>query len=82
MMDVGATVLGSYSVKILFDPEVLNITEVTGGTTAEFSGAPTVNMNNTDGFVSIAAFQTADNSPTGVVHVADLTFDVSVCREK
>ena len=76
MMDVGATVLGSYSVKILFDPEVVNITEVTGGTTSEFSGAPTVNMNNVDGFVSIAAFQTADNSPTGVVHVADLTFDV------
>ena len=76
MMDVGSQVLGSYSLKILFDPDVVNIYEVTGGATAEFSGPPSFSMNNEDGFVTVAAFQAGETSPTGVVHVANLTFDV------
>ena len=76
LLDVGAQVLGSYSLKIDFNPDVATIVEVTGGGAAEFSGAPTVNMDNKNGFVTLTAFQAGTTSPKGIVHVADLTFDV------
>ena len=76
LMDVGTDVLGSYSLKVVFGPDVVNIVEVTGGNTTEFSGAPTVGMNNVDGFVTVTGFQGGTASPAGIVHVANLVFDV------
>src|SRR5438309_5389693 len=76
-IDVGTTPLGGYSIVVTYDPVVLTLASVAGGSTAEFSGRPTTNTP-TPGTTNLAAFQSASlTSPTGVVSVAMITFSVA-----
>src|SRR5438132_834177 len=76
-IDVGTTPLGGYSIVVTYDPAVLTLPSVAGGSTAEFSGRPTTNTP-TPGTTNLAAFQSASlTSPTGVVSVAMITFSVA-----
>src|SRR5438445_320822 len=76
-IDVGTTPLGGYSIVVTYDPAVLTLASVAGGSTAEFSGRPTTNTP-TPGTTNLAAFQSASlTSPTGVVSVAMITFSVA-----
>src|SRR2546422_11562538 len=76
-IDVGATPLGGYSIVVTYDPAVLTLASVAGGSTAEFSGRPTTNTPK-PGTANLAAYQSASlTSPTGVVSVAMITFNVT-----
>src|SRR6266403_2122547 len=76
-IDVGTTPLGGYSIVVTYDPAVLTLASVAGGSTAEFSGRPTTNTP-APGTTNLAAFQSASlTSPTGVVSVAMITFSVA-----
>src|SRR3989442_65157 len=78
-IDVGpTTALGAYSIQLSYDPTVLTIASVAGGNTAEFSGAPTTDPASfTTGTTNISAFQSSSlTSPTGVVSVTKITFNV------
>src|SRR5437016_1804515 len=76
-IDVGTTPLGGYSIVVTYDPAVLALASVAGGSTAEFSGRPTTNTP-TPGTTNLAAFQSASlTSPSGVVSVAMITFSVA-----
>src|SRR5438046_4946775 len=74
---VGTTPLGAYSVVVGYDPAVLTLASVAGGTTTEFSGTPTTSTPM-PGRANLAAYQSASlTSPTGVVSVAMITFNVT-----
>jgi cohesin domain-containing protein len=75
-IDVGTAPLGAYSVTVVYDPAVLTIASVAGGS-AEFAGAPTTNPESfTTGATIIAGLQSSSlTAPTGVVDVARVTFD-------
>src|SRR2546427_2095817 len=76
-IDVGTTPLGAYSIAVTYDPAVLTLASIGGGSTAEFSGKPTTNTP-TPGTTNLSAFQSASlTSPTGVVSVAMITFSVA-----
>jgi len=77
-IDVGTVPLGAYSITVTYNPAVVAIASVAGGTTAEFAGSPTTNPASfTTGTTNIAAFQTSSlTGPTGVVSVARITFNV------
>jgi len=76
-IDVGTTPLGAYSIAVTYDPAVLTLASVAGGSTAEFSGNPRPNTP-TPGTTNLSAFQSASlTSPTGVVSVAMITLDVA-----
>jgi len=75
-IDVGTTPLGAYSIAVTYDPAVLTLAAVTGGNTAEFAGKPTTNKP-TPGTANLSALQSASlTSPTGVVSIAMVTFDI------
>ena len=74
---VGTTPLGAYSIVVGYDPAVLTLASVAGGTTTEFSGTPTTSTPM-PGRANLAAYQSASlTSPTGVVSVAMITFNVT-----
>jgi len=74
---VGTTPLGAYSIVVGYDPAVLTLASVAGGSTTEFSGTPTTNTPM-PGTANLAAYQSASlTSPTGVVSVAMITFNVT-----
>src|SRR5947207_2707765 len=74
---VGTTPLGAYSIVVGYDPSVLTLASVAGGTTTEFSGTPTTSTPM-PGRANLAAYQSASlTSPTGVVSVAMITFNVT-----
>ena len=76
-INVGTTPLGAYSIVVTYDPAVLTVASVAGGSTAQFSGSPTTNTP-TPGTTNISAFQSASlTMPTGVVSVAMITFNVA-----
>ena len=76
-IDVGTTPLGAYEIAVTYDPAVLTVASVAGGSTAQFSGSPTTNTP-TPGTTNLSAFQSSSlTSPTGVVSVAMITFDVA-----
>ena len=76
-IDVGTTPLGAYSIAVMYDPAVLTLVSVAGGSAADFSGNPRTNTP-TPGTTNLSAFQSASlTSPTGVVSVAMITFDVA-----
>src|SRR5438034_383203 len=76
-VDVGTTPLGAYSIVLMNDPAVLTLASVAGGNTAEFSGKPTTNTPM-PGTTNLSAFQSVSlTSPTGVVSVAMITFNVA-----
>src|SRR5207249_3646171 len=72
------TTLGAYSIALSYDPTLLTVATVAGGSTTEFQGTPqsftscaTANSCQTN----ISAFQTNANGPTGNVSVAKVTFN-------
>jgi len=76
-IDVGTTPLGAYSIAVMYDPAVLTLVSVAGGSAADFSGNPRTNTP-TPGTTNLSAFQSASlTSPTGVVSVAMITFDLA-----
>src|SRR5213594_1027350 len=76
-IDVGTTPLGAYSIAGTYDPAVLTVASIAGGSTAQFSGNPTTNTP-TPGTTNLSGFQSASlTSPTGVVSVAMITFSVA-----
>src|SRR5256712_14150597 len=73
----GTTPLGAYSIAVTYDPAVLMVASVAGGSTAQFSGSPTTNTP-TPGTTNLSAFQSSSLTlPTGVVSVAMITFNVA-----
>lgn len=78
MVDVGGEVLGSYYFDFDYDPAVVHVTGVQGGTTAEFGGAPATDPNSfTSGSTPLAFAQGSDTSPSGLVSVARLTLQAA-----
>src|SRR2546426_951576 len=76
-INVGTTPLGAYSIAVTYDPAVLTVASVAGGSTAQFSGSPTTNTP-TPGTTNLSAFQSSSLTlPTGVVSVAMITFNVA-----
>jgi len=74
LVDVGSDVLGSYFVDFEYDPAVVHIFSVAGGTTGEFSSGPTTNPATFgSGVTPLAAAQGDTSSPTGFVSVATVT---------
>jgi hypothetical protein len=73
-VDAGAAVLGAYDVVFRYDPAVIHVVSIAGGTTAEFSAAPTTNPATfASGVTRFVAAHGNTASPTGVVTVARLT---------
>jgi hypothetical protein len=56
-VDVGLRPLGAYSVTAAWDPRLLRLETVSGGTAAEFQSLPTQNIDNTGGTAHVAAQQ-------------------------
>ncbi len=76
-IDVGDKVLGAYDFKLVYDKDVVTVANVLGGSTSEFSGPPTANIQNESGQVLFNAVNAVSlSSPTGVVSIANITFDV------
>jgi len=77
-IDVGAAALGAYTVDVAYDPAVIAIDRIGGGTAPEFSGAPQANPDSFgSGLTRVSAFQnTSLESPTGTVDVMRITFTV------
>src|SRR5262249_40567048 len=76
-IDTGLIPLGAYTIAIEYDPSVVTIASIAGGSTLEFSGAPTTKPSSfTSGTTRISAFNTTSlTSPTGLVSVARVTFN-------
>src|SRR5262245_16153552 len=54
-INVGTRVLGAYTLNITYQPAVVTIQSIAGGTTAEFSGLPTTNSGTfTSGLTPIS----------------------------
>jgi hypothetical protein len=76
--DTGPYPLGAYGARLAYDPSVLSIVSVKGGTTPEFSPAPFTNpVSFTSGATPISAFQNASlDAPFGITSGARVTFTV------
>ena len=75
-----AAILGSYDVTFTFDPSVLQISEILEGTTSEFSDMPTfgdIATANTIGQIHIVAYQSSITSPTNLVSIFGIKFNVT-----
>jgi hypothetical protein len=77
-IDVAEIPLGAYTIEVKFDSAVVAVDSVEGGTTPEFSVAPLTNPEQFTGgsFRLNGVNETSLTSPTGVVNVAKITFDV------
>lgn len=69
--------LGGYNLKIEYDSSAVTIDSISGGAATEFSTTPTASPATfTSGITAFAAINTASlTSPSGAVHVADITFN-------
>jgi len=75
-VDVGSVPLGGYTFRLRYDPTVLNIARIDGGTTPEFRNRP---LANADTFASGTTIldglnETSFTSPAGKVNVAVVIF--------
>lgn len=78
VVDVGTDALGSYFFRFQYNPAVVVVSSVQGGTTAEFSGAPTTDASTfVSGSTPIAAAQGSLTSPQGFVSVARVTLQAA-----
>jgi hypothetical protein len=64
--------LGAYDVKVTFDPAVIQVLDVTGGS-SPFNSITAKNINNVAGEVRFNHFITATQGPTGTITVAYLS---------
>ena len=70
-------VLGAYQIRVGFDKSLLRFDSAAGGVASGYTSAPTYTdpgIANANGSVTLAAAQTSPTAPTGLVHVATLTF--------
>lgn len=76
-VDAGGQVLGSYQFRIQYDPNVVTIAGINGGTTQEFSDPPTTNPQTfATGATPFSGINSGNfQAPTGVVNVARITFN-------
>lgn len=76
-IDAGANALGAYTLDITYDPAVVTIASIAGGTTAEFAVPPITNPARfASGRVRLVAFNSASfTAPAGLVSVARITFN-------
>jgi Cohesin domain len=73
-VNVGTAVLGSYDFTFRYDPAVIHVVSIAGGTTSEFGTVPTTNPATfASGTTRFVAAQASTISPTGNVSVARLT---------
>ncbi len=77
-IDMGAGAVGAYALAITYDPAVVRIAAVAGGSTAEFTSPPVANSADfPTGRTRVVAFNsTSLVSPTGVASVAQVSFNV------
>ena len=77
-IDAGTQALGAYTLAIIYDPAVVVVASIAGGTTVEFGSLPIVNPADfPTGRTRLLAFNSASlTSPTGDVSVARITFNV------
>ena len=74
-VDTGADVLGNYFFNFIYDPAVINIVTINGGSTAEFSTPPTTDTSTfAAGVTPFAASHGNMISPVGLTSVARITF--------
>jgi len=75
---VGTDPLGAYTFNLTYDPAIVTIASIIGGTTAEFSGNPSTNPGSfTSGTTLVSGFNSSSLvAPTGTVSVMRVTFNV------
>ncbi|HQK89228.1 MAG TPA: hypothetical protein PLU25_16525, partial [Acidobacteriota bacterium] len=70
--------LGGFAIPVAFDNSRLTLISVEAGTSGAFTAGDLVFTDlpraNARGFVTVVNTQTASGTPTGIVHVATLTF--------
>jgi len=72
-VDVGTEILGSYVFGFQYDPTVVNIASISGGSTLEFSVPPFTNFTSfASGQTLFAASQANLGSPSGLVSIATI----------
>ena len=72
-VDVGTSALGSYDFRFEYNPTVVTVVSLTGGSTPEFSAAPVTDPATfTSGATRFVAAQPSTSGPTGLVSVATL----------
>jgi hypothetical protein len=73
-----AAALGGFAIPVAFDNTRLTLTAVEAGTSGAFAPGDLVYTDipraNARGFVTVVNTQTGSGTPTGIVHVATLTF--------
>lgn len=72
-------VLGGYQARVAFDKTLLRFDSASGGTAVGYAPAPIYTdpaIANANGSVTLTAAQTNPSAPTGLVHVAVLSFEV------
>ncbi len=76
-IELGTQPLGSYTLDVVYDAGVVRITQVQGGTTTEFAGAPVHNTADyEDGSLRLAQAQAAQTVANMTASVARITFEV------
>jgi len=72
-VDVGTAALGSYDFVFQYDPLIVTVVALAGGSTPEFSAAPVTDPATfTSGLTRFVAAQPGTSTPTGLVSVATL----------
>ena len=79
-VNAGEAILGAYDVVFTFDKAVLQIKEVSGGSTSEFSGESkaygSIDTANTTGSIHVVAYQSSITSPKNLVGIFSISFSV------
>src|SRR5437870_4353115 len=78
-IDVGTTPLGGYSIVVTYDPVVLTLASVAGGSTAEFSGRPTTTTTTSSSTTTTATQPptTSTTAPTSTTVTSTTTTSTS-----
>jgi hypothetical protein len=77
-VDVGVNVLGSYYLNFIYDPSVITIVSVAGGTATGFTVPPATDVTTfSSGVTPIAFAQEGLLAPVGTAHVATVTLQAS-----
>ena len=76
-VNVGDALLGAYDIVFTYDKAALQIKEVSGGSTSEFSEAPTyggIDTANTTGSIHVVSYQSSITSPKNLVGIFSILF--------
>jgi hypothetical protein len=76
LVDVGASTLGSYSLEFVYDPSVVNVASIGGGSTPAFNAPPITDPGSfASGLTAIAGVQGGATAPGGFVSIATLNLE-------